>query len=308
MSGLTWVNGRFIAPGEACLDPGERGFLFGDGLFETVRLYGGQAPVWPRHAVRLAEGCRTLGIPYPGEEIAGGLEAVLDALGTKGSGSEPDAGGAGGAGSLRLTVTRGAHPPGVRGLAPRQELRPTVLITANPGEPYPPTAYRSGQRAVTVSFPRNQLSTLIRLKSLNCLENVLARREAVAAGADEGLFFNLRGDLAEGTASNVFLLFDGGRLITPPLESGLLPGIAREIVLAAGAALGLTVCEEATGRHGFQSAREAWLTNALLEVMPLVSLDGAPVGNGRPGELAFRMRQAYRDHVQSKSRPATDPE
>lgn len=324
MPDLTWVNGSFVSSGEACLEAGERGFLFGDGLFETVRLYAGAAPrghparalVWPRHAARLAEGCRALGIPYPGEEIAAGLEAVLVALaGTAsasghpaGAGREPGAAGAVGAGSLRLTVTRGAHPPGVRGLLPRRELRPTVVITANPGEPYPPDAYRSGQRAATVSFPRNHLSPLVRLKSLNCLENVLGRREAVAAGADEGLFFNLRGELAEGTVSNVFLLFDGGRLVTPPAGSGLLPGIAREIVLDAGGGLGLAVSEEAIDRRGFESAREAWLTNSLLEVMPLVSLDGVPVGNGRPGEIAFRMRQAYRDYVQHGIRQAPGPE
>ena len=332
MSGLTWVNGRFVPPGEACLEAGERGFLFGDGLFETVRLYGGRAPAWPRHAARLAEGCRTLGIPYPEVEIAAGLEAVLAAVnrsqnqevgclkkdlkaescirsggaGSSGLGAPeadeaPGAGratGADGAGSLRLTVTRGAHPPGVRGLLPHRELRPTVVITANPGEPYPPDAYRSGMRAVTVSFPRNHLSPLVRLKSLNCLENVLGRREAMAAGADEGIFFNTRGELAEGTVSNVFLLFDGDRLVTPPVGSGLLPGIAREIVLAVGGALGLAVSEEAARRRDFENAREAWLTNSLLEVMSLVSLDGVPVGNGRPGEIACRVRQAYRDYVQ----------
>jgi len=310
MSGLTWVNWRFISPGDPCLEAGERGFLFGDGLFETVRLYDGQAPVWGRHAARLAEGCRALGIPYPEQEIAAGLAAVLAALAgsSSASGRQPGAAGESGAGSLRLTVTRGAHPSGVRGLAPHRELHPTVLLTANPGEPYPSAAYRSGQRAVTVSFPRNHLSPLVGLKSLNCLENVLGRREAVAAGADEGLFFNLRGELAEGTASNIFLLLAGGRLVTPPAGSGLLPGIAREIVLAAGGALGLAVSEQASHRCDFQSAREVWLTNSLLEVMPLVSLDGVPVGNGRPGEIAFKMRQAYRDYVQDHLRQNPVPE
>lgn len=295
MSGLTWVNGRFVPPGEPCLEAGERGFLYGDGLFETVRLYDGRPFAWPRHTVRLAEGCRTLGIPYPGPEIAAGLEAVLAALSGARSGEtgrEP------GAGSLRLTVTRGAHPTGVRGLLPQQEMRPTVAITANSGEPYPPDAYRSGLHAVTVSFPRNHLSPLVRLKSLNSLENIMGRREAAASGADEGLFFNIRGDLTEGTVSNVFLLRGGDRLITPPAGSGLLPGIAREIVLAVGGALGLTVIEETVARSDLQSAREAWLTNSLLEVMPLVGLDGVPIGRGCPGEIAFRARQIYRDYVQ----------
>ncbi len=158
---------------------------------------------------------------------------------------------------------------------------------------------------MTVSFPRNHLSPLVGLKSLNSLENILGRREAAAAGADEGLFFNIRGDLAEGTVSNVFLLQEGGRLVTPPVGSGLLPGIAREIVLAVGGALGLTVSEETVARHDFQSAREAWLTNSLLEVMPLVSLDGVPIGHGRPGEIAFKARQAYREYVQQFFRQAS---
>jgi branched-subunit amino acid aminotransferase/4-amino-4-deoxychorismate lyase len=172
-----------------------------------------------------------------------------------------------------------------------------VVITANPGEPYPPDAYRSGQRAVTVSFPRNDLSPLVRLKSLNCLENVLGRREAAAGGADEGIFFNTRGDLAEGTASNVFLLFEDGRLVTPPAASGLLPGIAREIVLSVAKDLGLQAVVRTVSRRDIENAREVWLTNSLIEVMPLVSLDGVPVGEGRPGEFASRARQACREYM-----------
>lgn len=292
MPGLIWVNGRLVAPGEPCLEAGERGFLYGDGLFETVRLYDNRLFAWPQHAGRLAAGCRMLGIPYPEQEIAAGLQTALAALHPAGTATGNDAG------SLRLTVTRGAHPPGARGVLPAIRLKPTVVITATLGEPYRPAVYRSGLRAITVSFPRNHRSPVVGLKSLNYLENILGRREAAVAGADEGIFFNLKGELAEGAASNIFLLLDGKRLVTPATASGLLPGIAREIVLSLVGSLGLTVSESAVTHQDLREAREAWLTNSLLEVAPLVSLDKAPIGDGRPGDIAFLARQAYRQYVQ----------
>jgi len=292
LPGLIWVNGRLVAPGQPCLEAGERGFLYGDGLFETVRLYDSRPFAWPQHTGRLAAGCRVLGFPFPEQEIAAGLQAVLAALPPAGTGAGA------GAGSLRLTVTRGANPPGARGALPAHKLKPTVVITATPGEPYRPEVYQSGLRAITVSFPRNHRSPVVALKSLNYLENILGRREAAAAGADEGVFFNLQGELAEGTASNIFLLLDGKRLVTPATDSGLLPGIAREIVLSLVGSLGLTVSESAVTRRDIQEAREAWLTNSLLEVAPLVSLDEAPIGDGRPGHIASLARQAYREYVQ----------
>ena len=254
MPGLTWVNGRFVSPGEPCLEAGERGFLYGDGLFETVRLYDGRPFAWARHADRLAAGCQMLGIPYPKAEIAAGIQAMLAALYARRTSADN------GAGSLRLTVTRGSNPAGARGLLPIQGLQPTVVVTAKPGEPYPADSYCRGQRAITVSFPRNHLSPVVRLKSLNYLENLLGRQEAAVAGADEGIFFNLKGELTEGTASNIFLLFDDQELITPPIESGLLPGIAREIVLSIGCAIGLQVRQEVVTCQDFQQIREVWLT------------------------------------------------
>lgn len=291
MSGLTWVNGRFVSPGETCLEAGERGFLYGDGVFETIRLYDGRLFAWAQHADRLAAGCQTIGITYPEPVIAVGIQAMLAALNAEGTPADN------GAGSLRLTVTRGSNPAGARGLLPIQGLQPTVVITAKLGEPYHPDAYCRGQRAITISFPRNHLSPVVRLKSLNYLENVLGRQEAAAAGADEGFFFNIKGELAEGTASNIFLLFDDQELVTPPIESGLLPGIARGIVLSVGCAIGLQVRQQIVTSQDFKRVREAWLTNSLLEVMPLISLDKAPIGDGHPGQIASTMRQAYRNHV-----------
>ncbi len=281
MSGIAWVNGRIINEEEPCLSVRERGFLYGDGLFETVRVYGGKPFAWERHLARLSAGCERLGIPYPGRLIADGTRDVLRALGPAD-------------GSLRVTVTRGEAP---RGLLAPPGTKPTVVITFSAGEPYSPEAYGRGFRAVTVSFPRNQLSPLVRLKTLNYLENLLGKQEAAAAGADEGIFLNLKGEVAEGTISNIFLVLEDRQITTPPPESGLLPGITREWVITLAGKLGYSVCERLVFPRDFLRAREAFLTNSLLEVMPLVALDGKPVGTGSPGPVAKALRDAYREMV-----------
>jgi len=135
------------------------------------------------------------------------------------------------------------------------------------------------------------------LKSLNYLENIFGRQEAAAAGVEEGVFLNLKGEVAEGTISNVFLVFDPNLMITPPPESGLLPGITREIILVLASKLGFSVAEKIILPRDFKAASEAFLTNSLLEVMPLISLDGVPVGAGKPGPAALKLRNAYRDCV-----------
>ncbi len=180
---------------------------------------------------------------------------------------------------------------------------PTVVVAGFPGDPYPPESYARGFRAVTVSFPRNPDSPLVRLKSLNFLENILGRKEAAAAGADEGIFLNTRGEVTEGTVSNVFLVDSRGRLVTPHPASGLLPGITREVVVELARDLGLEVAEEVVLPEQLRAAREAFLTNSLLGVMPLVALDGAAVGAGRPGEVTRALARAYWTRILGEEPP-----
>jgi branched-chain amino acid aminotransferase len=276
-----WLNGKLVTE-EGGIGIADRGLLFGDGLFETVRVYSGRPFAWEEHRERLLAGCRRLGIPCPAE-ITTGVDALLRATALR-------------EGSLRVTVTRGEALR--RGLLPAPGAAPTVLITAQDGRPYQESAYRRGFTAVTVSFPRNRLSPLAGLKSLNALENILGRLEASAAGADEGLFVNDRGELTEGTVSNLFIIPGDGSLVTPGRESGLLPGIARGLVLRMAPALGLAVREAAVGPERLLAAAEAFLTNSLLEVMPLVSFDGRPIGSGRPGTLTASLRLRYRSVCQ----------
>ncbi|HHX87416.1 MAG TPA: 2-keto-4-methylthiobutyrate aminotransferase [Firmicutes bacterium] len=277
MSGMAWVNGRFVDPLKPSLGVQERGFIFGDGLFETIRLREGQPLYWQEHLARLRNGCSVLNINFPLTEIRTGVWETSARIKN---------------GVLRLTVTRGAFPG--RGLLPPQNGKPTVAITGYPGEPYPEQSYKKVFRACLISFPRSHLSPLVKLKSLNFLENLLGKMEAAAAGADEGIFCNYQGEIAEGTTSNIFVVIKG-ELVTPPPECGLLPGIMRAQVLSLAERLGVNAAQGKICPQDFCRAEEAFLTSSLLEVMPLVSVNGNPIGRGSPGPVTEMLRQELKN-------------
>ncbi|MEW6446486.1 MAG: aminotransferase class IV [Bacillota bacterium] len=276
-----WLNGSLLPADKAPLEL-ERGFLYGDGLFETLRVYGGRPFMLGEHISRLRAGAGLLGftaVPAP-EELKRAVEKTIAANGVRD-------------GSVRLTVVRGRGA----GLYPAETGPPAVLVTVRAGTPYRPELYARGFRAVLVSFPRNERSPLVFLKSLNFLENILGKKEALASGADEGLFLNTAGHLCEGTVSNVFLV-DRGTLITPAVSSGLLPGITRKMIIQAAREAGFHVEECAVRPERLFTASEAFLTNSLLEVMPLVTVDRRPVGTGRPGPTAQLLRELYRRAIE----------
>jgi branched-chain amino acid aminotransferase len=285
LSGGTWLNGKLVTGNQQGISLRDRGLLFGDGLFETVRVYSGMPFAWPQHRKRLEAGCATLKIDCPLAEIERGMAALLQCVKKMQEGS------------LRITLTRGEAIR--RGLLPAPGARPTLLITSQQGDPYPEHAYQQGFSAITVSFPRNHRSPLVRLKSLNSLELILGRMEAEAAGANEGIFLNLQGELCEGSVSNLFVVTDQGEIITPPVSCGLLPGIARALALDLASQQGFTAREEKISPSDLYSTSEAFLTNSLLEVMPLISLDGRAIGSGLPGPVVTRLRRIYREHVQA---------
>jgi branched-subunit amino acid aminotransferase/4-amino-4-deoxychorismate lyase len=174
--------------------------------------------------------------------------------------------------------------------------KPTVLILAGHYQPYPEQVYQKGFRAVVSSIRRNSGSPLSRLKSANYLESILARQEARAAGVDEALCLNEKGLLAEASMSNIFLVTDG-ILRTPGQESGILPGITRETILELASPLGINTLEHDIRLDELSQAQEAFLTNSLIEVMPLTEIDGKPIGSGRPGSVTKRLMVAYRKMV-----------
>jgi branched-chain amino acid aminotransferase len=207
-----WQNGRLCTGAEARIDPADRGFTLGDGIFETIRAAAGSAPLLPRHLARLRQGLTTLGIPLvvSESEMSAAIGQILSAKGLH-------------AAALRLTVSRGVS---ARGVLPQGPVAPTVLITAGSLPPALPPA----RLIIAQSTRRNEFSPLSRVKSLNYLDSILAKQEALARGADDALLLNTQGFVAEATAANLFVL-KNGRLLTPPLRYGALPGITRGLLL-----------------------------------------------------------------------------
>ncbi|HLZ66399.1 MAG TPA: aminotransferase class IV [Aliidongia sp.] len=250
---IVWLNGDLIDGAAARIDPADRGFTLGDGLFETIRARGGRATLLDRHLRRLHEGAELLGIPvaWSDVEIAEAIERLLGTVGLA------DA-------AVRLTLTRGPAP---RGVLPPGQPTPTVLITAGT---MPPPA-RPAHAVVATGTRRNELSPLARVKSLNFLDNVLARREAAARGADEALLLNTRGRLAEATIGNLFLSIDG-QLVTPPVADGALPGIMRGLLIERCGAV-----ERSLDLADLLVAEAGFISNAL-GLRPIATVDGRAIG------------------------------
>lgn len=276
--GAVWVNGALVPPGTAVLAADDRGFTLGDGLFETMRAYGGRVFRLRAHLERLRLSADRLGIPVP-PDLEDGVRETLAASGLDSA-------------AVRLTVSRG---PGGDGLTPPEPARPTVVITARP---YTPAErwYAAGLRTVFARGRLNEHALTAGIKRLGYLDQVAAQAEARAAGADEALFLDTAGHLAEGAASNVFLVVDGA-LWTPPLSCGVLPGITRGIVLELAAAAGIPVREEPVPPGALREADEAFLTSSLRELVPAVAIGANPIGRGRPGPLTLRLLDLYRERV-----------
>lgn len=271
-----WLGGEILPAAEArvpCLD---RGFQYGDGVFETLRAEGGAAFFVAAHLARLRSGLEALGINCPGacEDAHEGVRAILGKLGP-------------GAATVKIVVTRGVGPagPGVVG-----DFRPSVLVTGRADAADRP----AGMRAVVSHVVRNERSPLSRVKSLNYLEMVLARAGARAAGADEGVLLNTAGRVAEASAANVFAVC-GCRILTPAVDEGCLPGIVRAEALRLAPGLGIGAEEGRLTLEALRSADEAFLTNSRIGIVALVDLDGAPLAGGRPGKVTERLRAAFRE-------------
>jgi branched-chain amino acid aminotransferase/4-amino-4-deoxychorismate lyase len=233
----------------------DRGFTLGDGLFETVLARDGELTLWDVHMARLARGCAVLALPAPDPSAC--LEAALAALAGAGLGS--------GRAAVRLTWSAG---PGGRGLDRPATLRPKLTVSAAPA----PAAGRAA-RLHTATVRRNDGSPASGLKTLAYIDNVLARREAAGAGADEALMLNTRGELACAAAANLFWLA-GRTLMTPALECGVLEGAVRGALMERARAAGWSVQAVRAGPEALETAEAAFLTNSLIGVAPVAGLDG----------------------------------
>ena len=237
------LNGKIVDADTASRDPS------GEGLFETIALRKGKLRRLPAHLARLRAGCAVLGLSLNYDDA--GLESLLARVAD--ANQVVDA-------VLRVTVTRATGT------------KPTLLVTASPVPPYPEPA----RVIVATGTRRNEHSPFSRIKTLDCPENDLARTEAMAAGADDALLLNTQGRLADSTVANIFLLVDGG-LITPPVEEGAMPGVARAEVIRLAKAEERPVTQDLLAR-----ASEIFLSNAL-GIRPVVQIGDAAVGDGEPG-------------------------
>jgi len=268
---------------EARISPTDYGFLYGFGLFETLRAYDGKVFRLDRHLNRLARSTETLGLPATTLDIGKAVTDTLLANKLRNA-------------RIRVTVSAGE---GAAVPDPATCTNPTVIITSRQFEPYPEQTYEKGFKAVISSIRRNSQSPLSSLKSTNYLENIMAKRETRTAGADEALFLNERDIVAEASMSNVFIV-SGGILKTPRVENGILPGITREIVMDLAPKLGIETATEDIWLDDVFEAQEAFLTNSLMAVMPLVKVAGKRIGSGKPGLVTGKIREAYRKLVKSE--------
>jgi len=285
MEQIVYLNGALIARDRATISPFDHGFLYGYGLFETMRAYSGHIFRLEQHLRRLATAAETISLPLGKVDLKEACYATLRAN------KLADA-------RIRLTISIGcgAAAPDLPPLS-----QPTIFIVATGYNPPPPEKYENGYRAVISSIRQNSLSPLSRLKSASYLNQVLARKEARAAGADEAVLLNESGFLCEGSTSNVFLVKEE-MLITPGIESGCLPGITRQTVIEIASAIGVTVVQREVRLDELYQADDAFITNSLLELMPLADIDGKPVGTGvgRMGGTVQRLRGAYKELLEKE--------
>jgi branched-chain amino acid aminotransferase group I len=286
MAEIIYLNGRLIPRFEAKLSPFDHGFLYGYGLFETMRAYNGHIFRLDSHLTRLRRSAESLGLTH--SVIASGAKQSLESacMATLEANRLKDA-------RIRLTVSAGE---GDMTPDPGTCPSPTVLITARNLVPLPPEKYETGFKAVISFLRRNSQSPLSRLKSTCYMENILARTAARAIGYDEAIFLNEQGYLAEGSSTNIFLV-SHGELITPCFESGVLPGITRDAVLEIARTSNIKATERWVQLNELIAAEEAFVTNSILELMPLVSVEGRPIGSGKPGKLTGDLLFAYRKLV-----------
>ncbi|MEH7282461.1 branched-chain-amino-acid transaminase [Bacillus toyonensis] len=275
-----YMNGEFVEKEKAVVSVYDHGFLYGDGVFEGIRSYGGNVFCLKEHVKRLYESAKSilLTIPMPVEEME---EAVLQTLQKN---EYADA-------YIRLIVSRGK---GDLGLDPRSCVKPSVIIIAEQLKLFPQEFYDNGLSVVSVASRRNTPDALDpRIKSMNYLNNVLVKIEAAQAGVLEVLMLNQQGYVCEGSGDNVFIVKDG-KVLTPPSYLGALEGITRNSVIELCERLNISYEERPFTRHDVYVADEVFLTGTAAELIPVVKVDSREIGDGKPGSVTKRLTEEFK--------------
>ncbi|HEY8378559.1 MAG: D-amino-acid transaminase [Gemmatimonadota bacterium] len=276
---LVYLNGDFLPHTEARVSVDDRGFLFADGVYEVIRVYGGRPYLLQEHLDRMAGGIRALEIPFDGFDRL--RDVAFRLMEENGVDDE---------GNIYIQVTRGAAPR--KHAFPPADTPPTVYVSVKPARRHPDAYYEEGVDAITTPDTRWARCDI---KSIALLPNVLANQKAHAAGAFEALFIR-DGIVLEGSHSNVMAVVDG-TLVTYPTCNYILAGITRDRILALAARLGVPIREGAIPVDRLHDVDELFLTGTTTEVMPVVRVDGRPVGSGKPGVVTRRLMEAYRAEI-----------
>ena len=278
---VLYLNGSFVPLSGACLSPLDRGFSLADGVFETMVAVEDRVFRLDDHLARLLEGASVLELPLPApSDLAWAVRETLRRNGLPRS-------------VARLTATRGVDPG--RGLALPAQSTPTVVVRVTPRERL---NNESGGRSIglsirVASLRRNETSPISRVKSLAYTEGIVARLEARRAGADDALLLNTQGNVACATSSNIFVVRSDRAVVTPPTSDGALPGVARRTVLELARRLGHVTAQESIRPSDVMRAEEVFLTNVVTGPVPVISVDGHPVGTGKPGEVSRALATSY---------------
>jgi len=274
-----YIDGKYYSEKNATVSVFDHGLLYGDGIFEGIRAYNGRVFKLKEHIDRLYYSAKAilLDIPISHEEM---MKAVVD---TCRANKLREC-------YIRLVVTRG---PGGLGLNPKRCKKPVIIIIADKIQLYPPEYYQKGLEIITVPTVRNLHSAVNpAIKSLNYLNNILAKIEANNGGVEEAIMLNAEGYVAECTGDNIFLV-KGNTLLTPPLSAGALYGITRGVVMELAAEMGLKVTEPNLTRYDVFNADECFLTGTGAELIPVVKVDGRVIGTGKPGPYTKQLVERY---------------
>jgi branched-chain amino acid aminotransferase len=284
MSNRVWINGKLFDKHDAKISVYDHGLLYGDGVFEGIRVYGGKIFKRTEHVERLYDSAKSihLKIPISPEEMVAALEETVKANGKV-------------EGYIRLVVTRGA---GTLGLDPRK-CEPVVIIIVDDISLYPKELYENGLEIITASTIRNHSNALNpRIKSLNYLNNIIAKMEAIRAGCLEAIMLNAQGEVAECTGDNIFTI-KRGVLRTPPKEAGILEGITRNFVIELAQKAGIPFSESSLTRYDVYTADEVFLTGTAAEVIAVTKVDDRVIGTGKQGPITRTLREAFHASVRN---------
>jgi len=274
-----WLNGELVARKDAKISVFDHGLLYGDGVFEGIRSYGGKVFRLEKHIRRLFDSARgiRLEIRMAPERLANAVVRTLRASGRKNA-------------YIRVVVTRGV---GTLGLNPNRCRKPSIFIIVDRIQLYAKKVYDNGMAIITAATMRNHPNAVNpRLKSLNYLNNILAKVEAIDAETDEAVMLNHLGYVAECTGDNIFIVRDQ-RLLTPPIAAGILEGITRDEIIDIARNAGIEVREENLTRQDLYTADECFLTGTAAEVVPVVEIDKRTIGEGKPGLVTKRLAEEF---------------